>query len=130
MTEDEYVALFTEENTARIRRQKKTPITVMIGNPPYNVGQVNENDNNKNRKYDAIDAKIRSTYAKSSKATLNTKLSDPYVRFFRWATDRLSGREGLICFVTNKGFIVQVAFDGVTKHLGQEVEAVYLNELK
>ena len=24
---------------------------VIIGNPPYNVGQINENDNNKNRKY-------------------------------------------------------------------------------
>ncbi len=41
----------TEENTERVERQKKAPITVVIGNPPYNVGQINENDNNKNRKY-------------------------------------------------------------------------------
>ena len=44
-----------EENTERVERQKKPPITVIIGNPPYNVGQLNENDNNKNRKYKVID---------------------------------------------------------------------------
>ena len=49
----------TEANTARVERQKKTPITVIIGNPPYNVGQLNENDNNKNRKYAVIDKRIK-----------------------------------------------------------------------
>ena len=53
-----------------MERQKKTPITVVIGNPPYNVGQLNENDNNKNRKYKVIDSRIKQTYGKDSKATL------------------------------------------------------------
>ena len=39
-------------------------ITVIIGNPPYNVGQLNENDNNKNRSYDEIDDRIKETYSK------------------------------------------------------------------
>ena len=42
----------TEANTARVERQKKAPITVIIGNPPYNRGQQDENDKNKNRKYE------------------------------------------------------------------------------
>lgn len=48
-------SFMTEENSERIERQKKSPITVVIGNPPYNVGQLNENDNNKNRKYKILD---------------------------------------------------------------------------
>src|SRR5439155_23005713 len=97
-------SFMTEKNTERVERQKRAPITVIIGNPPYNVGQINENDNNKNRKYVLIDKRIRATYGKSSKAQLQTKLYDPYVRFFRWAADRLEERSGVVCFVTNNGF--------------------------
>ena len=32
-------SLFTEENTRRVEDQKATPMFVVIGNPPYNVGQ-------------------------------------------------------------------------------------------
>ncbi|HET7079300.1 MAG TPA: N-6 DNA methylase, partial [Chloroflexia bacterium] len=38
---------FAPENSLRVEEQKKAPIRVVIGNPPYNVGQENENDNNK-----------------------------------------------------------------------------------
>ena len=82
-------SLFSEANTERIEKEKVALINVIIGNPPYNVGQINENDNNKNRKYEEIDARIKRTYAKDSKATSVSKLNDPYVKFFRWATDRL-----------------------------------------
>ncbi len=77
---------------------------VVIGNPPYNVGQLNENDNNKNRSYSVIDKDIRETYGKSSKATNTNKIYDAYVKFFRWATDRLQGRDGIVCLVTNNSF--------------------------
>jgi predicted helicase len=53
--DQQVLSFMTEANTARVERQKKTPITVIIGNPPYNVGQLNENDNNKNRRYPIID---------------------------------------------------------------------------
>ncbi len=108
-----------------MERQKKTPITVIIGNPPYNVGQINENDNNKNRKYAVIDRRIKETYAKASKATLNTKLYDPYVKFFRWAIDRLEGRDGIVCLVTNNSFVDQIAFDGMRQHLMQDFTSIY-----
>ena len=108
-----------------MERQRRSPITVIIGNPPYNVGQLNENDNNKNRKYKVIDQRIKQTYAKASKATLNTKLYDPYVKFFRWAVDRLAGRDGVVCLVTNNSFVEQIAFDGMRKHLMQDFTRVY-----
>ncbi|HEY7157022.1 MAG TPA: type ISP restriction/modification enzyme, partial [Gemmataceae bacterium] len=118
-------SFMTEKNTERVERQKKTPITVIIGNPPYNMGQLNENDNNKNRKYPVIDKRIAKTYAKDSVATLRRQLYDPYVRFFRWATDRLENRDGLVCLVTNNSFIDQIAFDGMRKHLLKDFTKIY-----
>ena len=90
------LAMFTQENTERVDRERHAPITVILGNPPYNVGQINENDNNKNRKYPVIDGRVSDTYAAASSATLKSKLFDPYVKFFRWATDRLADRDGIV----------------------------------
>ena len=112
--------ILAPDNTRRIERERHTDITVIIGNPPYNAGQLNENDNNKNRKYDAVDRRIRHTYAKDSSATNKNALSDAYVKFFRWATDRLGGRDGVVCFVSNNSFVDQLAMDGMRKHLMQD----------
>ena len=122
------LSFMTPENTARVERQKRSPITVIIGNPPYNMGQLNENDNNKNRKYDRIDKRVAETYARDSKATLLNKLSDPYVKAIRWASDRI-GNEGIVAFVTNNSFVEQVAFDGVRKDLEEDFDAIYILDL-
>jgi len=90
---------FGEENTTRIQEQNKRKISVIIGNPPYNANQQNENDNNKNRDYPEIDAAIKRTYIANSTAQ-KTKLYDMYARFFRWASNRLS-ENGILAFVTN-----------------------------
>jgi predicted helicase len=90
------LGFMTEKNAERVERQRQAPITVVIGNPPYNANQLNENDNNKNRTYQIIDKRIRDTYAGDSNATLKNKLYDPYVRFLRWASDRLQTRDGVI----------------------------------
>jgi predicted helicase len=72
---------------------------VVIGNPPYNANQQNENDNNKNRTYPRIDERIKGSYIKESTAQ-KTKAYDMYTRFFRWASDRLKD-EGIVAFITN-----------------------------
>ena len=130
MARDEYEALFTEENTARVQRQKKTPITVVIGNPPYNAWQLDENDNNKNRRYPEIEKRISATYGKDSVATNKNALWDAYVKFFRWATDRLNGRDGIVCFVSNNSFIDQIAFDGMRKRLLEDFTQLYHIDLE
>ena len=129
LAEGKQLPLFTEENTARVERQKKAPIFVIIGNPPYNAGQVNENDNNKNRKYPAIDSRVFQTYGKASQATLQRKLNDPYVKAIRWASDRI-GKEGIVAFVTNSSFITDMTFDGMRKHLKQDFNRAYILDLK
>ncbi len=125
LAESRQLPLFVEENTERVKREKDAQIMVVIGNPPYNVGQKNENDNNKNRKYPIVDQRIRETYSRASQATLNNTLYDAYVRFFRWAIDRLQGRDGIVCLVTNNSFIDQIAFDGMRKHLLQDFTQIY-----
>lgn len=55
------LGFMTEENTKRVARQKQAPIFVIIGNPPYNANQQNENDNNKNRRYPELDKRIAET---------------------------------------------------------------------
>ena len=121
-------SLFTEENTRRVEEQKEVPMFVVIGNPPYNVGQVNENDNNKNRKYETMDARVAETYSKASTATNKKALADPYVKAIRWASDRI-GDEGVVAFVTNSGFLDGVAFDGMRKLLVDDFDVIYILDL-
>ncbi len=118
----------SEENVARIRRQNSRRISVVIGNPPYNANQANENDNNKNREYPQIDARIKATYIAESTAQ-KTKLYDMYARFFRWASDRLADN-GVLAFVTNRSFIESRTFDGFRKTVAKEFSEIWLVDLK
>lgn len=117
----------SEENVARIKRQNGKRISVVIGNPPYNANQANENDNNKNRDYPQIDARIKQTYIAESTAQ-KTKLYDMYARFFRWASDRLN-ENGVLAFVTNRSFIESRTFDGFRKTVAQEFADIYVVDL-
>ena len=128
LAENRQLPLFALDNTRRVEAQKETPMFVVIGNPPYNVGQVNENDNNKNRKYETMDKRVAETYAKDSTATLKNALADPYVKAIRWASDRI-GEEGVVAFVTNNSFLDGLAFDGMRKHFAADFDAIYILDL-
>lgn len=117
----------SDENIERVKRQNRRKISVIIGNPPYNANQQNENDNNKNREYPHIDARIKRTYIKESTAQ-KTKLYDMYSRFYRWASDRL-GDEGVIAFVTNRSFVESRTFDGFRKIIGESFSDIWILDL-
>lgn len=114
----------TEENTLRIKRQNEKKISVVIGNPPYNANQQNENDNNKNRAYTGVDKRIKDTYIKHSTAQ-KTKVYDMYSRFYRWAMDRLDNN-GVIAFITNRSFIDSRSFDGFRKCVQTDFDYAYI----
>lgn len=116
-----------EENIERIKRQNRRRISVVIGNPPYNANQANENDNNKNREYPDIDARIKDTYIKASTAQ-KTKLYDMYARFFRWASDRIA-ENGVVAFVTNRSYIESRTFDGFRDVVAREFNEIHLVDL-
>lgn len=114
----------TTENSQRIIDQNRKEISVIIGNPPYNANQANENDNNKNRDYPTIDKRIKDTFIKNSTAQ-KTKVYDMYARFYRWAFDRLNDN-GVIAFVTNRSFIESRTFDGFRKTIQDEFDFAYI----
>jgi predicted helicase len=117
----------SEENVARIKRQNKKKISVIIGNPPYNANQLNENENNKNREYPEIDRRIKETYIEAS-AAQKTKLYDMYARFFRWASDRVD-ENGIVAFVSNRSFIESRTFDGFREIVAKEFNDIYVIDL-
>ncbi|MYZ51585.1 DEAD/DEAH box helicase [Malikia spinosa] len=117
------------DNSARRRRQKKLPIRVIVGNPPYSVGQESANDNNANVGYPHLDERIRSTYAERSQATNKNSLYDSYIRAIRWASDRV-GESGIIGFVTNAGFVEANTADGLRKCLADEFSSIYVFHLR
>lgn len=117
----------TDENVERVRRQNKRKISVIIGNPPYNANQQNENDNNKNRAYPRIDDLIKRSFVKLSTAQ-KTKVYDMYARFFRWSFDRMHD-DGIVAFITNRSFIDSRTFDGFRRYIGQEFAEVYVIDL-
>ena len=118
----------SEENWIRVQEQNEKPISVIIGNPPYNANQQNENDNNKNRKYPEIDRRIKETYVASSTAQ-KTKQYDMYKRFLRWASDRLAD-DGIIAFVSNSAFLDSRQDDGFRKIVAQEFNELWAIDLK
>jgi predicted helicase len=127
--EGELLPEFLRPNSERARRQQQLPITVVLGNPPYSVGQRSQNDNNKNLAYPRLDAHIESTYATRSTAGLKRNLYDSYIRAFRWATDRI-GEKGVVCFVSNGAYIDATSADGLRKVLVEECSAIWCLNLR
>ena len=118
----------SEENWIRVQEQNEKPISVIIGNPPYNANQQNENDNNKNREYPEIDRRISETYIAASTAQ-KTKQYDMYKRFIRWASDRLDD-DGIIGFVSNSAFLDARQDDGFRKVVADEFNELWVVDLK
>ena len=118
----------SEENWLRVQEQNEKPISVIIGNPPYNANQQNENDNNKNREYPEIDRRISDTYIAASTAQ-KTKQYDMYKRFIRWAADRLDD-DGIIGFVSNSAFLDSRQDDGFRKVVAEEFNELWVVDLK
>ena len=115
------------ENWIRIQEQNERPISVIIGNPPYNANQTNWNEFNPNREYPEIDQRIRETYIAAS-AAQKTKQYDMYKRFIRWASDRLDD-DGVIAFITNRAYVDSHQDDGFRHVAANEFSDIYLLDL-
>ncbi|RKI63103.1 DEAD/DEAH box helicase [Corallococcus sp. AB049A] len=126
---DDLVSRVLADNSARRKRQKKLDIRVVVGNPPYSVGQDSENDNNANIAYPSLDARIAATYVSHSDAKLAKGNYDSYIRAIRWASDRIGDR-GIVGFVTNAGFVEANTTDGLRRCLAEEFTSLYVFHLR
>jgi predicted helicase len=122
----ELINLLTEENAKRLQGQNESKISVVIGNPPYNANQKNYNNQNANRPYPKIDKRIRETFTKESRAQ-KKKYEDMYLRFYRWAMDRLDNKNGgIAAFVSNRSFVDAINTDGFRAVIGTEFDYLYI----
>lgn len=129
-------------NSDRIERQIDLDIRVIIGNPPWSVGQKSQDDQNPNLSYPALDGKgigndspipsIFGTYVSDAAPGLKRGLYDSYVRAIRWASNRVqdSAKGGIIAYVTNSGFVDSKAFDGFRKTLTSEFHGIHVYNLR
>ena len=119
------------QNSERLEIQKKGPIRVIVGNPPYSIAQKSANDEAQNQSYEKLENRISNTYAKESRASLNRSLYDPYIKAFRWSTDRLAGDEGgIIAFVSNGAWLDGNSTDGFRKTIEKEFDSIYVFNLR
>ncbi|MCB1066079.1 MAG: DEAD/DEAH box helicase [Verrucomicrobiae bacterium] len=126
---DDLISDLMTNNSDRRKRQKALDIRVIMGNPPYSIGQGNQNDNNKNVAYPDLDGRIASTYAARSNATNSKGLYDSYIRAIRWASDRI-GVSGVIGFVTNASFLEVGTTDGMRRCLADEFSSIHIVHLR
>ena len=131
ITQTELTELTTlSENIKRRKAVESMDLRVIIGNPPYSVGQDSQNDDNQNESYPELDARIAVTYVARADMSKNTKsIYDSYIRAFRWASDKIKDR-GVVAFVTNAGWVDSAAANGMRRCMQEEFSSVYVFHLK
>ncbi|MBC7722660.1 MAG: DEAD/DEAH box helicase, partial [Pedobacter sp.] len=125
--------IFTEmfpQNSERVSKQKKAPLRIIIGNPPYSVGQTAANDKAQNQNYPLLENRILDTYSESSKGTGKKSLYDAYIKAFRWSSDRLDINGGIICFISNGSWLNGNGTSGFRKSLEKEFTSIYVFNLR
>lgn len=116
-------------NSERVEKQKNAPIRIIIGNPPYSVGQKSANDNSQNQKYPKLEQRVAETYVKETKSNNKNSLYNTYIKAFRWATDRLDDDCGIVAFITNSGWLDTNTANGFRKCLEKEFDTIYVLNL-
>ena len=119
------------KNNKRVKAQRNAPLRVIMGNPPYSIGQKDANDNAKNQTYEKLESRIEETYATNTKAVLNKALYDSYIKAFRWASDRLDTEHGgVIAFVSNGAWLDGNSTAGFRKCVEEEFSSIYVFNLR
>ena len=121
-----------QENSERVIKQKKAPVRVIIGNPPYSVGQKSANDNAQNLRYPILDQRIADSYANNVNTTNKNSLYDSYIKAFRWASDRIAQCKegGIVAFISNGSWIDGMAQEGMRKCFAKEFSSVWVFNLR
>ena len=123
-------SLFTEENTRRVEEQKKAPMFVIIGNPPYNA---------KSGQMRTITTRIGNIQRWMRGLRIPMRKTPQRLIKTHWLRSVCEGdsvgigpgwKGGVVAFVTNNSFLDGVAFDGMRKHLADDFDAIYILDLR
>lgn len=118
------------QNSERALKQRELPITVCIGNPPYNNKQKDANGQSQNLHYPNLERRIADTYMVGTNSQNKNSLYDSYIKAFRWASDRIEKTNGIIAFITNNSWLDGNAFAGFRKSIYDEFNSIYIVNLR
>lgn len=134
LAEKKHNELFTEffqDNSKRVKKQMATHVRVIVGNPPYSIGQKSANDNAQNLSYPYLDNRVSETYAAKSSANLTKSLYDTYIKAFRWASDRIPKEDGgIVAFISNGAWLDGAGQDGMRRCIEEEFTSIYVLNLR
>ena len=134
LAEKKHNELFTEffqDNSKRVKKQMATHVRVIVGNPPYSIGQKSANDNAQNLSYPYLDNRVSETYAAKSSANLTKSLYDTYIKAFRWASDRIPKEDGgIVAFISNGAWLNGAGQDGMRRCFEEEFTSIYVLNLR
>ena len=120
------------ENTEKIRRQMETPIQVIIGNPPYEDGKDDANEESGKTSYPNLEKRIKDTYVNANQGskTLTRHQYNSFFLAFRWASDRIIENEngGIIGFISNGAWVENNL--GFRETLVNEFSKIYVLNLR
>ncbi len=117
------------DNSERVKAQQDSPVQVIVGNPPYSVGQRDATDDNPNVVYAHLIERIENTYSAESATVSKRTLYDSYKLALRWSGDRI-GDQGVMAFVTNASFLRGNTDAGVRACLVEEFAEIYVFDLR
>jgi len=119
------MASLSEESKEALKVKRKTPILVIMGNPPYSGTSYNRGE--------WISKEIKEYYRIEGKPLKekNPKwLQDDYVKFIRFAQWKIDERgEGIIGFITNHSFLDNPTFRGMRYSLLKTFDEIYILNL-
>lgn len=107
-------------------------IKIILGNPPYSVGQKSANDNAENKKYKYLHQRISETYGAASYANNKNSLYNSSLKAFRLASDQVlnSSGGGVVAFISDAGWLNSVAGSGVRACFYHEFDKIYVFDLR
>jgi len=112
----------TEEANAAAEIKKEKPIMVVLGNPPYSVSSANKG------KY--IE-RLMELYKASVRSEQNIQpLSDDYIKFIRFAQDRIERTGyGIVAMITNHSYLFGLIHRGMREELLKSFSEIYILDL-
>ncbi|MDR0751831.1 MAG: DEAD/DEAH box helicase family protein [Christensenellaceae bacterium] len=129
MGEHDQITIGESGNAQRLTNQRKADIKVIISNPPYAV-HGNKDEFSKTITYEKLDTNIKKYYVKDSTSKNTKSLYDSYIKAFRWATDRIDDKDGIIAYVTNGSWLRASCNDALRKSFAKEFYKIYVYDLR
>ncbi len=129
-----------DENYERQEEQNRKPIWVVVGNPPWSAGQKRASDDNPNREYPDLSARVADTYGFWNKKVkgqgLGKAAGNLYVKACRWASDRVDMpaevKDGpaVVALVTPNSFADAPSLTGMRAAVRDEFTDIYVVNLR